>query len=328
VGDGACSNLGCGATGKNRVALMIGTSGALRVLAGEQGERPPLPAGLWRYQADASRYLLGGALSNGGNVWDWLTDTLRLPADLPPADLDQALGAMRPDSHGLTVLPFLNGERAPLWRDDVRAAVVGLSAATTPLDLARAHLEAVALRFAAVRERLRDVTGPGTEIIGTGGGLKTSPAWTQILADALGEPILVSHEEQASSRGAALLVRERLGIGRVADVPLSVSARVTPDPDRHETYRRARARQEALLERPGPVHGRNVESTRAWPAALSPACYTPVSIRGGTLPRVVVAATFGNGQPQLRDQLPGAAQMPVRFADRFHGHYRGGSRRR
>lgn len=251
-GDGACSNLGCGATIPSRVALMIGTSGALRVVVPPHGAGdapPPTPPGLWRYQADARRYLLGGALSNGGIVWDWLTDTLKLP-QLSPTEMDRALAALLPDGHGLTVLPFLNGERAPSWRDDARAVIVGLTTAARPLDIARAHLEAVAFRFAAVRERLRAVA-PSGDLIGSGGGLHASPAWTQILSDALGEPILVSREEQASSRGAALLVRERLGLGAVEDAPLAVERRFEPDATRIEIYQKARARQEALEARLG-----------------------------------------------------------------------------
>jgi len=250
-GDGACSNLGCGATLPGRLALMIGTSGALRVVVPPHAGNtpPPVPPGLWRYQADARRFLLGGALSNGGIVWDWLTDTLKLP-QLSPTEMDRALAVLPPDGHGLTILPFLNGERAPSWRDDARAVIVGLTTAARPLDLARAHLEAVAFRFAAVRERLRSVA-PFGDLIGSGGGLHASPAWTQILSDALGEPILVSREEQASSRGAALLVRERLGLGAVEDAPLAVERRFEPDAARTEIYRKARARQEALEARLG-----------------------------------------------------------------------------
>ena len=108
----------------------------------------------------------------------------------------------------------------------------------------------MAFRFAAVRERLRAVA-PFGDLIGSGGGLHASPAWAQILSDALGEPILISREEQASSRGAALLARERLGLGAVEDVPLAVERRFEPDAARTEIYRKARARQEALEARLG-----------------------------------------------------------------------------
>jgi gluconokinase len=241
IGDGAGSNVGCGALGPGKIALMIGTSGAMRVAV--PGATPPaLPDGLWRYQIARDRFLLGGALSNAGNLWEWLTETVRLPEGH-----QAAIGALAPDAHGLTVLPFLAGERAPLWRDDLTAAVVGLSAATTPVSLARAHLEAVAYRFAAIRDRLRAVA-PSAQLIGTGAGLKASPVWTQILADVLGEEIAVSAEQEASARGAALWVRQGLGLGTIDDAPVpAIVGYATPHLAHAETYAAARVRHEALL---------------------------------------------------------------------------------
>ena len=246
-GDGACSNLGCGATGPDSVALMIGTSGAMRVVAPRAAGLPPVPAGLWRYEADADRCLLGGALSNGGSVWAWLVATLHMPG-LTPQALDETLKAMPPDAHGLTVLPFLSGERAPLWRDDLTAAVVGMTQATTSLDIARAHLEAVAYRFAAIRERLRAVA-PRARLIGTGAALRHSEAWAHILADVLGEPITLSEEPEASSRGAMLLVRERLGLGPLESAETRLGVTFEPDEATADAYAEARARHEALMEK-------------------------------------------------------------------------------
>ena len=249
LGDGACSNLGCGALDSTTLALMIGTSGALRVSGRRKGDLPPLPPGLWRYLVSPDHYLMGGALSNGGNVWSWLTHTLRLPTG-DDAAVETALGLLAPDAHGLTVLPFLSGERAPLWRDDLSATLHGLEAGTTPLEIARAFLEAVAYRFADVREALHTVCPPGARIIGTGAGLLHAPVWAQIIADVLGEAISLSSEEQASSRGAALWVRERLGLGRITDAPaVALTQTITPDPANADVYGKARARQADLLGR-------------------------------------------------------------------------------
>lgn len=246
IGDGAASNVGCGATTPERLALMVGTSGAMRVVT--PGAAPPeVPRGLWRYQIGPERFMLGGALSNGGAVWAWLKRTVRLP-NISEDELEEAIAALPPDGHGLTVLPFLSGERAPLWRDDLRATIHGLSAATTPVELARAHLEAVALRFAQIRAALRPVA-PSGEIIGTGAGLLASRVWAQIIADALGEPIHLSSEEQASSRGAVLLAREHLGMGAIEDAPLpTLTETVTPNPSNTAIYQAALERQEALLK--------------------------------------------------------------------------------
>src|SRR5438094_607297 len=149
VGDGAAGNVGSDCLGPDRIALNVGTSAALRVATG--GAQPP-PPGLWRYGVDRERLLLGGATSEGGNVYAWCREVLRLPDD---ATLEQRLEAMTPDAHGLTVLPFLAGERAPGWRGDRRGAVAGLSLDTGPLEIVRAALEAVALRRARSRRSPR-----------------------------------------------------------------------------------------------------------------------------------------------------------------------------
>src|SRR5690349_12234556 len=78
VGDGAASNVGSDCITPDRIALNVGTSAALRVAT--DGSRRP-PRGLWRYAIDRSHLLLGGATSEGGNVYAWWRQTLRLPHD-------------------------------------------------------------------------------------------------------------------------------------------------------------------------------------------------------------------------------------------------------
>jgi gluconokinase len=175
-----------------------------------------------------------------------MRDTLRVPEG---DELEQVLRETAPDAHGLTVLPFLAGERCPGWRGDARAAVVGLSWATRPEEILRAGLEAVAYRFALIHELLRAAAAPGHRIIASGGALLASPAWTQMVADALGEEVVASEETEASARGAALLALE--GSGLLADLretPLRLGRVFTPDPGRHAVYAAARERQARLYE--------------------------------------------------------------------------------
>lgn len=243
LGDGACSNLGSGCTGPERAALMVGTSGALRVVAA--GPHPVPPAGLWCYRVDARRALVGGALSNGGNLFAWLRDTLRLP---DPAAMEAALAGAVPDGHGLTVLPFLAGERSPSWAGHARAAFTGISWSTRPIDLLQAGLESVAYRFALIAERLG--LGEQTEIVATGAALLSSPAWIQIVCDVLGRPLVASEEPEASSHGAALLVLETLGLlPDLTRAAFAFGRRYEPDRRRHEIYRAARQRQAELYDR-------------------------------------------------------------------------------
>jgi len=242
VGDGACANVGSGCTVPGRVALSLGTSAALRVLFAADEVR--IPPGLWCYRLDRRRLLLGGALSNGGNLYQWLRRTLCLPA---PDVLEEALAVMEPGAHGLTVLPFLAGERSPDWPLDARGTVTGITLSTTPAQIAQASVEGVAYRLALLW-RLLLAYFPGSHtMVASGGVARQSRAWVRTIADALGARVVVAHEEEASGRGAALLALEAAGILRdAADVPTAWSEAVEPDATRHTRHAAGIERYAAL----------------------------------------------------------------------------------
>jgi gluconokinase len=232
LGDGACSNLGAGCTTADRAALMVGTSGALRVVRPDDGSAPR--PGLFRYLLDDDRIVEGGSLSDGGNLYAWLRRTL---SDVSTDGLAERTA----DGHGLTFLPLLGGERSPGWRADARGAITGLSFLTTPQDIVQAALEGVALRFAEIADLMPEVV----ELVATGRALLADPDWLQILADALGRPVHVSAVEEASLRGAEAFVRER--IGEPLEPP-AIARTVEPRQERTRLYRVARARQRDLYE--------------------------------------------------------------------------------
>jgi gluconokinase len=228
-GDGACSNVGAGCVTAGRAALMVGTSGALRVVREDDGSEPR--RGLFRYLLDDRHLVEGGSLSDGGNLYAWLQRTL-------VGVSSEAIAERPADGHGLTFLPLFGGERSPGWRDDKRGAISGLSFATTPQDIVQAAMEGVACRFAAILELMPEVQ----ELVATGHALLANRDFLQILADVLGREIAVSAVPEASLRGAAMLVRgERDEEPRTAGV-------VTPRLERTAVYRVTRARQQELYE--------------------------------------------------------------------------------
>ena len=243
VGDGACSNVGSGCTGSDRLALMVGTSGAMRVLW--KADSVEIPDGPWCYRADAEHYVVGGALSDGGNLIEWLRHTLRLP---DPEETEKLLSEMKPDSHGLTFLPLLAGERGPGWADLANGTVSGLSMSNKPVEILRAAMEAVAFRFAIIAEMLETASPGEKEVIASGGGLINSPTWTQIMSDTLGKPVTLSGVKEASSRGAALIALEALGGPEIEATKAPPGQTFEPDPDRHEIYRKALERQSRLYD--------------------------------------------------------------------------------
>jgi gluconokinase len=244
LGDGACNNLGSGCVSPDRAALMVGTTGAMRVVF--DAPRAAIAPGLWCYRVDRRRFVTGGALSNGGDVYAWMKRTLALPKDL-----EARLETARPGTHGLTMLPFFSGERTPYWRADLRACITGLSASTDAVDILRAALESVALRFREIYGLLTAAQGQAPEaVIASGGALLHSPGWTQMMADALGSPITVCTEAEASCRGAALWALERLGlIDNVSDLPASTGAVIAPRAEYRHAYEDLFSKQHQLYER-------------------------------------------------------------------------------
>jgi gluconokinase len=229
--DGACSNVGAGCVTRTRAVVMVGTSAALRTVYA--ADRPRPRTGLFLYYLDARRVVEGGALSDGGNLHHWLVETLK--------DAKGRLEDRDPDSHGLTFLALLGGERSPGWHRHAAGAIRGLTLETTPLDLRQAALEGVAFRFAEILDLMPEVE----ELVATGGALLHDPDWVQIVADGLARPITLSRVKEASLRGAAVLTLERLG-ETPRDAPLG---RVfEPRPDRAEAYRAARRRQRELYD--------------------------------------------------------------------------------
>jgi gluconokinase len=246
IGDGAANNIGAGCTSRERVALMIGTSGAMRVLF--EGAPPPeLPPGLWCYRADRRRVTVGGALSDGGGLWAWMNEALRVSENRE--ETERQLAAMEPDAHGLTVLPFWAGERSTGWHGAARGAILGLSMHTRPLEILRAAMEAVAYRFALIAEALEPFA-PMARIIASGGALHASHAWAQMVADATGRPLEITGAEESSSRGAVLLALEASDkIKSIGGESAPVERMIEPDMIRHAHYTKARLRHEHLYER-------------------------------------------------------------------------------
>lgn len=245
LGDGACDNIGSGCVSPENFALMVGTTGAMRVVF----EKPQIdiPAGLWCYRVDRKRAVIGGAISSGGEVFAWMKQTLQLP---DAAETEKQIAAMAPGAHGLTMLPYFAGERSTGWRSDARAAITGMGVATTPIDILRAALESVALQFRMIYDIMVSSIAQPERVIASGGALLHSPAWTTMMADALSRPVVACLEPEATARGAALLALERLGVtDGVRSLPPRTGLVYEPVPEHWPVYGEELRRQRVLYHR-------------------------------------------------------------------------------
>ncbi len=206
--DAANSTIGVGAVHPWQATLMIGTSGALRVISPQPALDPK--ARMWCYAVDRKYWLVGGAINNGGIALSWLRDILnqaaaKLPvsAQLSFDDILDLAGQSAPGSAGLICLPFFAGERSPYWNPNAQAAFFGMTLQHNINHLARALLEGIAYRFRSIHDILRGNIGEFSHIRASGGFTK-SPLWLQMMADTLGQELLVPVEGETSSLGAAI----------------------------------------------------------------------------------------------------------------------------
>lgn len=203
IGDGMADNIGAGCVTKNRAALMIGTSAAMRVAY--TGEPPKnIPEGLWCYRIDRKRVIIGGALSDGGNLFALIKRRFKLPANT-----DRLIQKRGSANDELIVLPFFFGERSTGYNENANGAILGLKPTHDGIDVLRAAMEGVAFRLSAIAERLKKVA-KFDEIVASGGALRKSPVWAQIIADTLEQDLQMSKTDESSLRGSVLFALENI----------------------------------------------------------------------------------------------------------------------
>ena len=190
-----CATIGTGAARPGAAYLVSGTTDAAGVFATrpeDRANRVTLPWGEGLFHT-------GGPSNAGGDTLVWAAGILQL--DGPEQFADLAAGAAEPP----LFLPYLTGERVPLWRADARGAFIGLARAHGRAELARAVLEGVALAGRDILDGL-----DYDRLVISGGGARSS-VWCQIRADALGRPVDRTAHPEPGLVGAAACVWTGLG---------------------------------------------------------------------------------------------------------------------
>lgn len=215
--DGPLANLGIGAFDPNKMALTIGTSGALRRIC--LSPQTTAQQEVFCYAFSKNTWVIGGASNNGGNVLKWLKDLLGSAAiqESPSLKKDiyesmvELVGTLNAGANGLLFLPFLHGERAPHWDPKARGSFIGLTSEHKTAHLLRAGLEGVIFNMYQIYETLSQHTGSADQILASG-GFARSGVWLQILADVFQKEVLVPESHQSSAWGASWNALYALGL--------------------------------------------------------------------------------------------------------------------
>ncbi len=235
--DGCLANLGSGIVAAGDASLTIGTSGAIRMTTDkatvDEKQRT------FTYLLTGDIYITGGAINNGGITLEWLSQILTNDATPKEPDALLQLAETAPaGANRLLFLPYLLGERAPMWDAAAKGVLFGLTHQHTKADIARAAVESICFALRDVMQAIEEVNGE-IKTIYASGGFTQSPFWLQTMSDVLGKTIVLNNSADASATGAAMVGLYALGyltsLSQVKD-RFAAEKVFTPDASRHQTY--------------------------------------------------------------------------------------------
>ncbi len=227
--DGALANLGSGAITPNTMAISIGTSCAVRIAA--EGVHTDAQMRTFCYHLYSGKYIIGGAGSNGAVVLQWLHDNI-FQSDEAYADFFEQAATIPAGCDGLVFIPYLLGERAPIWNSNAKGVFFGLDITHTRAHMVRAGMEAVIYHVYSIGKILVEKNHI-TEIQATG-GFTQNPLWLQMLCDMFNCTVVVSGAVESSAAGAVKIGMKALAIDKKWS--MEIKERYEPNALQHQTY--------------------------------------------------------------------------------------------
>jgi xylulokinase len=247
AGDAAAAPFGGGCTAPGDLLYTTGSSDCLSCVIGapQTSRLFPNPGYL-----GADTWLSVGTSTSTGAAVDWFAE--QFLGEASGAAVARAAEGAAPGARGVTFLPYLQGERTPVWDADARGAFTGLSMGSTRADLARAVLEGTAFALRQIVEAMEREGGVAIPRLPTCGGGAKNALWNRIKADVTGKPLDVFTFQEFSALGAAMLGGTAAGVYASAQeaVECTQSVRATepvePDPRAREAYEEPFRRYAAL----------------------------------------------------------------------------------
>ncbi len=198
--DGALANLAMNAVDEKVLAITIGTSAAARITTQQPGVDEEMR--LFCYHLKEKYFIKGGASNNGAIVLDWLKEKI-LQTNETIEELLQKASTVPAGSDGLIFLPYILGERAPLWNSNAKAELIGLTVHHSKEYIIRAAIEGVIFNLLLIGNMLNQKNTISE--IHAGGGFAESPFWIQMLADIFNLPVKIFDTNENSALGAIML---------------------------------------------------------------------------------------------------------------------------
>lgn len=234
--DGQLANLGSGAISPGEVAISAGTSGAIRQMM--EGFKVSEAQEVFCYAFTDELSIIGGPTNNGGIALQWLKELIEYEGSFE--ELTAEAEKVAPGAEGLLFLPYINGERAPIWRQEAKGNFFGLSITHKKEHLVRAVLEGITFNLFHIGMALEKQAGE-TKKIYVNGGLARSPLWVQMLADVFGKDVYLSESHHSAAWGAAwtalYAIDEVNSLEEIKD-NIPIEAVVQPNMANHAIYQK------------------------------------------------------------------------------------------
>ncbi|HHV09942.1 MAG TPA: xylulokinase [Clostridiales bacterium] len=236
--DAACGTLGAGVLHAGETQEQGGQAGGMSICIDRYASDPRL---ILSFHVAPGRWLLQGGTTGGGGVMRWLEQELgdyerSVAKEKDKSSLvqfNELAGEVPPGSDGVVFLPYMAGERSPIWDPKAKGVFYGLDFSKTKGHMIRAAMEGVAFSLKHNLD-LAEATGAKAEELRAMGGSANSLLWTQIKADVTGKPIVVPSSDTATTLGAAILAGVGVGVYKDFEEAIRTTVKVTR---RHEPNR-------------------------------------------------------------------------------------------
>jgi gluconokinase len=238
--DGGLATLGAGVWGEGKATITIEQSGAVRVVGKEvlRDEKQRF----FNYVLTENYYVSGGPTNNGGVIFEWFTKefgSFKNAFDLEDSmnDLINEASKIPAGSEGLLFLPYLLGERAPIWNANARGAYFGLNLQHKQQHFIRATIEGILFEIYSIGKTLEEHRSINT--LSVNGSFTSYPFWAQMIADIFNKPVHVKNNSDSIGLGAFLLTATEMGIYKnleEAAQTIHVPGMYKPGKQNHDTY--------------------------------------------------------------------------------------------
>jgi xylulokinase len=248
--DAWCGTLGIGAVRPGYGYNITGTTEAMGLVC----DKPAMAPGLVSLPWGGEMHQIGGPTQAGGDCLAWLMQNAMPGSSHGQGEYEDMGNMLSLDRRPAPIfLPYLDGERTPLWNPQARGVFFGLKRVHTREDMLRAVMQGVAFANRHILELAEQAAGITAREIRISGGAAKLNAWCQIKADVLARPLVRTSQEETGLFGAALLAMCGLGMypdfGEVQKSLVYEKQRFLPDPDMTEYYDRAYRLYLRLIDR-------------------------------------------------------------------------------